>query len=1314
MVSEDDEPVIEHSFEEEAIQEMAENPPKPAVKQPKPLALESNMAVAWKKWLNSYEWYAKAHQVAKQPAEVQSAIFMSVIGPEVEQIYKGFRLTTAEENDVKVIQQRFAAYFEPKGNDVYEGYCLRKILQKEDEKFFDFVTRLKVQAEKCHYDTLTDRMILEQLVIGIKWEKMKEKILTIPDISLKDAEEMCQAYELAISQKKDMSKGPEESATAVVIDEIQRNSGTASKEFKCQRCGRIHGVRNCPAFNQPCRRCGTLGHFRIGCKKGKVKVQSLTGDSEEQADGQEDEICEFKICEVSVSTKNNAWTQVVKCKNKEFVVKIDTGAECSVVNAKVLTDLKIQEIKRSKVKKLVTYNGGEIPVLGEVTLPCVIEGNSVDIKFQVIQKFCTPVIDGNVAERANLIKRLNTIEVPNEVFTGLGCLKDFEYEIDLVDDPKFSICPARTVPFALQNAVRKELQNMEEMQVIKKCSKATDSVSPLVIVRKNGKLRLCIDLTSVNKNIKRRHFPLATVEEIAARVTGSKCFTILDCTRGFWQIKMGPKSQDLLTFATPWGRYSCLRLPFGLASAPEIFQMVMTEMFKDMHGVEVSMDDILIHAKDEETLDSLTKAVIDKLMSNGLKLNRDKCVFNKKEVKFLGHLLSSEGLKVDPSKVEAIHNLKEPGELKELQRLLGMLNYLSKFIDHFSDLTAPLRMLLKKDVTFSWGPEQRKALEAIKKCLTSSPTLKLYDVNENVVLSVDSSSKAFGAVLLQRGQPVAYATKALTESEQLWPQIEKEAGAIRFALKKFHDYVWGKTIIVESDHKPLESIFKKNIVSAPPRLKRILHDVKPYDPEIVYKRGIDIPIADTLSRDVVANVEEESDEERVEVNVILALTKEAENRFKKATAADVQLQLLKKFIDQGWPVNSKKVPVEIRHYFAFKEELSHVDGILFKGDRCIVPASERKKTLEGLHQGHVGLNQSIRRAKDYFYWPGITKDTSEMVESCNICQSNQNLRPKEKLLMKEVPDLAFEIVSSDLFTYKGHEYVLIADSFSGYYDFRQLRSINTDSVMDFFKEKFSEHGVPRQLHTDGGPQFTSRQFQEFAKDWGFEHCVSSPYFPRSNGHAERYVQTAKCLLKKCDESNQDVRLALLLARNTPGEHLQAVTERIFGRRTRTPYTVKSSMLKPKLAEDTSQKLKALRERQKQYADRGAREYPKFPDGSRVRVKDQHGNWCTGDVVDMATDRSYNVKLDDGREVRRNGKFMAPTKVKISMGPPDEPEPPSHVRSNDDYPMSETVEDLASPLSSSYETAEEVTPPPPDGMVRTRYGRVVRPPVRLNL
>lgn len=300
-------------------------------------------------------------------------------------------------------------------------------------------------------------------------------------------------------------------------------------------------------------------------------------------------------------------------------------------------------------------------------------------------------------------------------------------------------------------------------------------------------------------------------------------------------------------FWTPFGRFKFKRLPFGIVTASEIFQERFRDIF-EMEGVQIYVDDILIFGRNKEEHDRRLKEVLERAQQNNVKFNLAKCKFGMSKITYLGYTFSGSGVTVDEEKLKAIKEMPTPNTKQDLQRFLGMVNYIGRFISNLSEKTTNLRQILREKNAFVWGSEQEKEFQELKTLLTNTPCLRYYDTNKDVTISVDASKSGLGAVLLQEQRPCAYASKTMTETQQNSAQIEKELLAICFGVDKFHQYIYAKKVTVETDHKPLIPIFKKNLTECPARLQRMLLKLQKYDLQVTYKPGKDLTIADTLSR----------------------------------------------------------------------------------------------------------------------------------------------------------------------------------------------------------------------------------------------------------------------------------------------------------------------------------------------------------------------------------------------------------------------------------------------------------------------------------
>ena len=302
---------------------------------------------------------------------------------------------------------------------------------------------------------------------------------------------------------------------------------------------------------------------------------------------------------------------------------------------------------------------------------------------------------------------------------------------------------------------------MESLGVITKIEQATEWCAGMVVVpKKSGSVRICVDFRALNGSVLREAHPLPTVDETLAHLNGASVFSKLDANSGFWQIPLADSTKHLTTFITPYGRYCFNKLPFGISSAPEYFQRCMMEILAGQEGVLCHIDDVIIFGKDKQEHDNRLHAALRKIQAAGVTLNSDKCEFNKSQLLFLGHIINGEGISADRSKTSAILKMKQPTTITELRRFMGMVNQLGKFTPHLAELAQQLRELLSTKKAWTWGPPQEKAFQDIKNEMVKPTILAIYNPDAPTKISADASAFGLGAVLLQqhseeRWKPVA-------------------------------------------------------------------------------------------------------------------------------------------------------------------------------------------------------------------------------------------------------------------------------------------------------------------------------------------------------------------------------------------------------------------------------------------------------------------------------------------------------------------------------------------------------------------------------
>ena len=638
-------------------------------------------------------------------------------------------------------------------------------------------------------------------------------------------------------------------------------------------------------------------------------------------------------------------------------------------------------------------------------------------------------------------------------------------------------------------------------------------------------MRVCLDPRSLNANLKRTYHRSPTVEEITYKMTSATVFSKLDAKDGYWSIELDKSSSLLTAFSSPASnqRYKFNRLPFGINVSQDLFQEAMDAITRDLDGVISIADDICVFGVDEKHHDENLYNLMLRAKTHGLVFNKNKCFIKVPEITFFGSIYSKQGVRPDPTRVEEISSLQSPTDIQQLQSFLGMVQYVAHHIANLSELTAPLRDLIKKNTEFTWTATHEAAFDKIKSAVAEAATLCYFNPEFKTKLQVDASKQGLGAVLIQTdpSQPekeriVAFASKSLSEVEKRYANIERELLAVVFGVERFHTYIYGASITVESDHKPLQNIAKKDLAQAPPRLQRMLLRLQPYDAQIQYRPGAEMLIADFLSRYRPRNGK------HIVMDHTIHAVRWSEDKLralKAATANDTLLAELKLTVQNGWPSKCSELPKKLHPYWTLRDYIGVEDGILTKGQQVIVPESLHSDLLHQLHDHcHQGVEKTQLLARKCVYWPKINDDIARLVSTCDTCNTFKSKQQAEPMHLRELPSGPWEMLASDLFECNGSKYLLICDYYSKFHFVRRVKGETSACIVQVLKEIFSEHGIPTELYTDNGPCYHSQQFTQFAKDYNFKHITSSPHYAQSNGFAERMVGTIKSVLKKCAEA----------------------------------------------------------------------------------------------------------------------------------------------------------------------------------------------------
>ncbi len=760
----------------------------------------------------------------------------------------------------------------------------------------------------------------------------------------------------------------------------------------------------------------------------------------------------------------------------------------------------------------------------------------------------------------------------------------------------------------------------------------------------------------------------------------------------------------------------------------------MDKILSGLDHVFCYIDDVLVATDGiEQHMEVLTQ-VFKRFEKYNVRLNKSKCKFLQSEVRYLGHILSGEGISPVEDKMTAIKEAPRPTTVSELKSFLGMINYYGKFVPNLSARLSALYALLHHSAKWKWTKECEDAFNYAKNVLSGDKVLMHYDRNKDLVLSVDASPTGLGAVLshkLEDGteRPIAYASRTLSAAEKNYAQIEREGLAIVFGIKKFHLYLYGRSFLLVTDHKPLTRIFGPK-AGIPPlaaaRMQRWALLLSGYSYEIVHRRGVDNANADMLSRLPVrqdSTQEEDPDENYIFQTVVDSLPVTAK-RIADHTRKDSLLVRVFEFTLSGWPMHNPDPA--LTSFWTRREELSVEDECLLWGRRVVIPPTLQDQMLDELHDCHPGMCRMKALARSFVWWPGIDQDIEDRVRSCSACADEQNSPKKVPLLLWPWATSPWQRIHVDFADIKGQMFLVVVDSYSKWLEVFPMRQTKSSDTIDVLRSLFSRYGLPEQVVSDNGPQFTSEEFQSFLRLNQVKHTLCPPYHPASNGLAEKYVQTFKRMFRK--NNSQDslkckVAKVLFSYRNMPHTTTGLTPAELFLKR--APRTA-LSLVKPCLQKKVENQQAAC----KKQRDGHNPKMRSFDLNQSVKVRNVRGGkekWIPGVIVDVKGPSTYLVRVPGNSRRFVHADHLVPSEndCEPRVEFPVLPEPKSVVdpiESKVQIPVSDLVkqtvpkhEVVQKPKVVETENVQvPVRSPVPAVVPLRRSSRTVRPPERLDL